>query len=254
MTRSDRQSIQTQIDEKRGKLNQLDWEERQEKQRKEIQFWKHNPEIFYTEKQVNEKISVKFPKRFINADMSSIDPQIWELVEGFLTGDSLYLWGLPGIGKTHLCFALIKEYFRKVPKRIRWYKEEEHAEYETPPTPHIMTVPDLLAKIKASFGRKEAEIYGGEPQGDLSESQIIEKVQQYKILFLDDLGTEKTTEWALQTIYSIIDYRYREMLQTVITSNLSLNNLSDRTSDRITSRIAEMCKVIELKGKDRRVK
>jgi integrase len=56
-------------------------------------------------------------------------------------------------------------------------------------------------------------------------------------LYLDDLGTEKPTDWALQTLYLIIDRRYPEMMQTIISSNLNLDELSSRLGDRIASRI-----------------
>jgi DNA replication protein DnaC len=42
-------------------------------------------------------------------------------------------------------------------------------------------------------------------------------------------------------------------LDTIITSNLTLEEVSEKVGDRIASRIAGMCKVIELKGIDRRV-
>jgi len=50
---------------------------------------------------------------------------------------------------------------------------------------------------------------------------------------------EKTTEWALQTLFVIIDRRYRNMVKTIITSNLSLNEISEKIGDRIASRSEE---------------
>jgi DNA replication protein DnaC len=74
-----------------------------------------------------------------------------------------------------------------------------------------------------------------------------------RCLILDDLGTEKVSDWVLQSMYQIINARYVQMRQTVITSNHSLEELRSRIGDRIPSRIAEMCEVFELRGKDRRV-
>ncbi len=133
------------------------------------------------------------------------------------------------------------------------------ADYEPPPNPRIIAIPDLFHVIKASFGKKDGEPDPWNdtrhvPVKEMSEHQILDYYSSVRVLFLDDIGTEKTTDWAQQTLYTVIDHRYREVLQTVITSNLSLNELSDKTGDRITSRIAEMCVVIELKGQDRRLK
>ena len=74
------------------------------------------------------------------------------------------------------------------------------------------------------------------------------------LLILDDLGAEKTTDWALQSLYIIINKRLSEELQTIITSNLSLDELRDKIGDRIASRIAGMCKIVKLTGRDRRLK
>jgi DNA replication protein DnaC len=71
---------------------------------------------------------------------------------------------------------------------------------------------------------------------------------------MDDLGVEKTSEWSMQTLYTITDWRYRELRQTLVTSNLTLDEIAGKVGDRIASRIAGMCKVVELKGKDRRIK
>ena len=70
---------------------------------------------------------------------------------------------------------------------------------------------------------------------------------------MDDMGAEKTTDWSMSTLYVLIDKRYSEMMPTIITSNLTVAEVADKVGDRIASRIAGMCKVIELKGKDRRL-
>jgi hypothetical protein len=108
--------------------------------------------------------------------------------------------------------------------------------------------------MKATFSKQTGMVE--------TETEIIEEItgdsgwSNYKEfpLILDDIGTEKPSEWAQQNIFLIIDRRYETLRQTIFTSNLSLDELSERLGDRITSRIAEMCKVIELKGKDRRIK
>jgi len=72
-------------------------------------------------------------------------------------------------------------------------------------------------------------------------------------LFIDDFGTEKGSEWVLETLYSIIDKKYEDVIPMIITSNLDLNALGVKMGDRIASRIAEMCDVVEMTGLDRRL-
>lgn len=72
-------------------------------------------------------------------------------------------------------------------------------------------------------------------------------------LIIDDLGAEKPSEWTKQILFEIIDYRYREGLQTIITSNfnvdelLSNGRLTDYEGKRIIRRIKEICSLIELR-------
>lgn len=74
-----------------------------------------------------------------------------------------------------------------------------------------------------------------------------------RYLFLDDIGAEKTTDWALEKLYNIINMRYNNNLHITVTSNLELDELSKKTDDRIVSRLNEMCELIRLSGEDRRV-
>lgn len=152
--------------------------------------------------------------------------------------DSLYLTGARGVGKTHLAAAVVRE------RVLDWqpYISREHP--WTVPSIRWIATPDLLLDIRDSF----------RDGSDKSERDIIEEYTDCKLLVLDDLGAEKTTEWSLQTLYTIIDRRYRDEQQTIVTSNLTLNQLGDKLDDRISSRLAELCTVIELKGQDRRVK
>jgi DNA replication protein DnaC len=162
------------------------------------------------------------PTRFLDVDVESIDEDIWNLcVEG---KGGLFLHGPPGTGKTHLAIALLKDHGRM--------------EYGS-----FVTVASLLMELRDSF-RDGAE---------RSEKGIIEHYSNVQLLVLDDLGAEKTSEFALQSLYIIIDKRYSEMRSTIITSNLTVDEIAEKVGDRIASRIAGMCRVIELKGRDRRI-
>lgn len=73
------------------------------------------------------------------------------------------------------------------------------------------------------------------------------------LLFIDDLGAEKTTDFSQEFLYAIINRRYENMKRTFITSNLTLKELNERYGSRIVSRIAEMCVLVELHGQDKRI-
>jgi DNA replication protein DnaC len=111
--------------------------------------------------------------------------------------------------------------------------------------PLFISVPELLLQLRGTFNKSDAET---------SEQELLEKYSNAKVLYLDDLGTEKPSDWAISTLFLLIDRRYSEMLRTVISSNLSLDQLADRLDDRIASRIAGMCEVVRMEGKDRRLK
>ena len=83
---------------------------------------------------------------------------------------------------------------------------------------------------------------------------MINRWKKTDVLVLDDLGTEKMSEWVYSTLYAILDYRYREMMITIITSNYKKPKLETKIGERLVSRFHEMCTQITLKGGDRRIK
>ena len=147
----------------------------------------------------------------------------------------LVLSGSPGTGKTHLAAAIVRELIL-AGKVFRIY-DPRHAIVE------FITVPDLFLKLRQSFNDAEAE----------NESEILSRLSKIALLVLDDLGSEKPTEWAITTLYTIIDARYREMKPTIVTTNLSLEKIGSQLHDRIASRLSSG-KVIKLKGVDHRAK
>lgn len=85
--------------------------------------------------------------------------------------------------------------------------------------------------------------------------QYIDRLNDYEVLIIDDLATERKTEYVNEIVYSIIDSRYRSGKPLIITTNFSpmdMQNEQDINRRRIYSRIGEMCIPVEVKGKDRR--
>ena len=146
-------------------------------------------------------------------------------------GRGLYVEGTYGTGKTHLVTAIAKERVRKGD------------------VVRIKTPTDLLLSIRRSYD-------------DSSQQQEQEVVNFYKkvdLLIIDDFGKQKTTEWGMAILYEIINYRYSEMLPTIITTNFNeealVEQLSGKDIDRskiasIISRLHETTDVVTMAWAD----
>ncbi|HZG62294.1 MAG TPA: AFG1/ZapE family ATPase [Rubrobacteraceae bacterium] len=146
----------------------------------------------------------------------------WE--ENREEGRGLYLCGGVGTGKTHLAVAILNELVRK--KRV----------------PSLfVTVPELLDNLRETYNK---------PGRNLDE--WMDAVQNAEFLVLDDLGSERPTEWVRERIFVIVNHRYREALPTVFTSNIGPEELPAQLSGRTASRIIAMCEGVEIEGDDYR--
>ena len=73
------------------------------------------------------------------------------------------------------------------------------------------------------------------------------------LLILDDLGTELTNTFVTTTLFSIINERYLHDRPCIISSNLSLQDLQKRYSDRVFSRITNSYELYRFSGEDIRI-
>lgn len=173
------------------------------------------------------KIDASIPPRYQGVDIDRCDQRIRKWAYGPREKQSLYLWGPVGTGKTYAAYATYKL---------------ARANYNDA---MIANSTMILQDIKDDFTYKANDPY--------YRSKFDLWVDYPGILFIDDIGSEKPTEWVLETFYTLINTRYEKNLPTIFTSNLSLEGVAERLGDRIASRIMEMSEIIKLDGEDRRL-
>lgn len=89
-----------------------------------------------------------------------------------------------------------------------------------------------------------------------SENELIELYSNVDMIIIDDLGTEKISQWALEKLYTIIQNRNENGLPIIITTRFDKQGLIERFSqsqdeqlvDAIISKLYQMCYGITLKN------
>ncbi len=146
-------------------------------------------------------------------------------------GDNLYIWGKnTGNGKTSWACKIMGHYFRKIAFSSGLENEGLY-----------IYLPTFLNNLRDSFDDKSPEF-----------EKELEMVEHCNLLIVDDIGSERLTEWVRERIISIIHNRVSNGLSTIYTSNLSPEELKAELGDRIASRILGCSQIIEITGADRR--
>lgn len=162
--------------------------------------------------------AVKKAKQFVNKTLNATTDE--ERAQG------LILIGPVGTGKSHLAAATFNA-----------LKESKACIF--------VNVPELLERIRASYSSKSNE----------SEEDIINAVKRCDVLILDDFGAERhkgDDDWATEKLFTIIDFRYRNMRPIFGTTNCTPDSLEDKIGPRIMSRLREICDLTPCLGEDYR--
>ncbi len=141
-------------------------------------------------------------------------------------GESLFFCGTTGLGKTHLSTAIAKVLIER----------------------GFDVVYDSAQNIISDF---EFERFG-RGYGDDSESRT-DKYFECDMLIIDDLGTEMANQFTVSCLYNIINTRINHSKSMIISTNLAQNEIRERYSDRITSRLFGDFMVMKFAGKDIRL-
>lgn len=128
----------------------------------------------------------------------------------------LLFWGQPGNGKTFAA-ACIANALLEMPG---FHK----------PTVKMTTFGKLLNKLPGMSAQDKEGYINGFLNCDL--------------LILDDFGMERRTDYAREQVFNLIDGRYLARKPLIVTTNLSLDELShptDMVEKRIYDRVRELC-------------
>lgn len=202
--------------EEAEKLKVQQERERQEEERQRLEEEKRRQDLFDHPEKAMEESGVS--PRFLECSFEAFrggDRYLSVCRECAENPQNLVLYGTTGSGKTHLAVSIIREIVRRGGKA------------------RFVSVPRLLLEIRSTFNR------GGTYFGD-TEAEIIERCAEEPLLVLDDLGSEKGSEWSISTLFLIIDQRYQSLKPTIVTTNLSPDLMEKELGARIASRLASM--------------
>jgi DNA replication protein DnaC len=138
--------------------------------------------------------------------------------EGFSNSANLILSGPTGSGKTSMAYAIGKEIYLLGHKVKIW---------------------------------QSAELFD-EMRGTDQSRDVLDSVKNADLLILDDLGSERKTDWVEERLFLIIDHRWQWKLPVIVTTNLTAEQLPDKVSERIISRLMDSSTFLVVDGKDYR--
>lgn len=154
------------------------------------------------------------------------------LDENLAAGNGLWLMGNTGTGKTTLAMLIAK-------KALAAGK-----------TAAIYFTPKLLTQIRQTYQATESE--------DAYEA-FFKRLTSVDLLYIDDLGAERHTDWVVEQLYALVNERYENERSLLITSNAAKDvdegrrELEEQIGIRTVSRLVEICNdPLPLFGPDRR--
>jgi len=182
-------------------------------------------------------LSAVVPRRYRNVSfdlppVTEIAPPIVSATRRFAAdideqldaGRGLWFMGPVGTGKTTLAM-LVSQAAIKAGRSVAIY-----------------SLPRLLNEIRDTHRAERSHV------------ALLDRLTAVDLLHIDDVGAERTTDWVLEELYSIVNGRYEDQRSMVITTNIDNREaLCDQITPRTVSRLTEMCDELPVLGHDRRM-
>jgi len=167
-------------------------------------------------------------RHVVNAVRAFVDG----LDENLAAGRGLWLMGNTGTGKTTLGMLIAK------------------LALAAGRTVAVYFAPKLLTQIRQTYQASEHE--------DAYEA-FFRRLTSVDLLYIDDLGAERHTDWVVEQLYALVNERYENQRSMLVTSNASRDveagrrQLEEQIGSRTVSRLIEICDdPLPLFGPDRR--
>lgn len=160
------------------------------------------------------------PRRFRTATVADLSGQRAKIAREWIDGGmvaNVLLLGSVGVGKTHMACALAR-----------------HA-WDDGLNVLFLPVVELLDQLRPD-GIKDA----------------MSRATNADVLVLDDLGGERPTDWTGERLYAVINRRWLEERPTIVTSNLTGDDLEAAAGPRVWSRLYHGAMRLSVGGTDRR--
>lgn len=149
-----------------------------------------------------------------------------ELEANLEGGRGLWLVGDVGTGKTTLAMLVSK------------------TALERGRTVAIYSVPRLLSVMRKTFS----------DDSEVGFLELMDSLASVDLLHLDDLGAERTNDWVIEQLYSLVNARYEDSRPVIVTTNFQPPQLVEQVGARTVSRLTEICgDPLPLFGDDRRI-
>ena len=221
------------------KQSKIYWDEidlKEEKQKKRKQF-EQMIRQFYIQNYSSNRIQ---DYQFENFIITEINKKEVEIAKDFTEKcinknqkNGLIITGKSVVGKTHLATAILNKLTEKDMLVLMG---------------RLILLLDVIKDTFKDFSSKEKD--------------IIELYSKVDMLIIDDLGTERTSSWALEKLYTIIENRNENKLPIIVTTRFNKESLLDRfyqsedeeLSEAVIQKLYQFCYGIELKKYDQNEK
>ena len=169
-------------------------------------------------------------------------------------GESLYLYGEQGRGKTEMACGALRKWIMDGIEPFTDERGRDTKRFYAKNSGKYVLMPKWVMEVKASFSSNLT-----------TEDDLVSRLAGVGMLVMDDLGKGKMTDWVVEKIYLILELRTQEMktknLRTIITTQYPIEQLTSifegvtdkKMASAIRSRIEGMCEKKFVGGPDRRV-